>query len=88
MDLYRHSYKMVPLVDSDLMADTFELAWQIRVMDMRASPYDLSAWGLDPIRIETRDGKAEYTRLQHDFSQRAQVLRRRLLEALTPWSTL
>ncbi|WGH92189.1 3-methyladenine DNA glycosylase [Auritidibacter ignavus] len=88
MDLYRHSYKMVPLVDSDLMAETFELAWQIRVMDMRASPYDLSDWGLDPIRIETRDGKAEYTRLQKEFSERAQVLRARLLEVLTPWSTL
>jgi hypothetical protein len=47
---------------------------------MRASPYDLGALGLEPVRVETADGRAEYTRLQREFAQRASVLRQRLLD--------
>lgn len=79
MDCYRWAIKLLPAVDSDLLADCFELAWQIRTMDMQASPYDLAEWGFEPIRIETDEGKAEYSRLQGDFADRANVLRRRLI---------
>jgi hypothetical protein len=64
MDLYKWAYKLGPVLPSELVADCFELSWRIRVMDMRASPYDLSDWGYTPIRIETSTGKAEYTKLQ------------------------
>lgn len=80
MDLYKWAYKLTPAVPSDLVMDCFELAWDIRTMDMQASPYDLGDWGHEPIRIETPEGKAEYVRLQKDFAQRAEVLRARLLE--------
>ena len=50
-------------------------------MDMRASPYDLTALGLEPIPIETSEGKAEYVRLQRIHAERGQVLRERLLAA-------
>ncbi|WP_231123640.1 3-methyladenine DNA glycosylase [Nocardioides sambongensis] len=53
MDLYKHAFRLSPLVSSDLVADCFELAWEIRTMDMRAAPYDLTDLGFDPIRIET-----------------------------------
>lgn len=79
MDLYKWAYKLTPAVPSDLVMDCFELAWDIRSMDMQASPYDLSDWGQDPIRIETPAGKSEYVRLQKDFADRAQELRARLL---------
>ena len=62
MDLYKWAYKLTPAVPSELLMDCFELAWEIRTMDMRASPYDLSGWGHAPIRIETAEGKAEYVR--------------------------
>ena len=84
MDLYRWSSKMLPLVPSDLVLDTFELARDIRTLDMAASPYDLSEVGLDPIQIETAEGKAEYARAQRIFSARSQVLRHRLLDTLRP----
>jgi hypothetical protein len=84
MDLYKWAYKLLPAISSDLVADCFELAWRIRTMDMRASPYDLADWGLEPIRIETPAGRAEYVRHQRGFAQESTVLRRRLLDALPP----
>lgn len=84
MDLYRHCGKLAPVIPADLMADTFELAWDIRAMDMQASPYDLSGIGWEPIRIETAEGKAEYVAAQREFSNRSQVLRARILDVLTP----
>ena len=71
MDLYKHAFRLWPLVGSDLVADCFELAWDVRTVDMRAAPYDLAAWGLEPIRIETPEGKQEYAALQRGFAERA-----------------
>jgi hypothetical protein len=80
MDLYRHAYKLSPLVPSELIADCFELASEIRTLDMRASPYDLADLGYPPVRVETPEGRAEYVRAQRDFADRAAVLRSRLID--------
>jgi hypothetical protein len=82
MDVYKWAYKLLPLVDSDLVMDAFELAWQIREMDMRAAPYDLRAWGYEPIRVETAAGKKQYATMQRDFAARSTQLRQRLLNSL------
>lgn len=82
MDLYKWATKLIPAISADLIADCFELAWDIRVLDMQASPYDLSDWGFDPIAIETPEGKAEYVCAQRDFSDRSQILRRRLIDSI------
>ena len=82
MDLYKWAYKLSPLVASELVADCFALARDIRVLDMRASPYDLAALGYEPVRVETTDGRAEYVTAQRDFAARAAVLRNRLIDAL------
>ncbi len=79
MDLYKWAYKLAPFTPSELMADCFELARAIREVDMRASPYDCTAFGLAPIAIETPEGRADYERRQRDFSERSQPLRARLL---------
>lgn len=88
MDLYKHAYRLAESVGSDLVADAFELAWDIRIADMRAAPYDLTGLVLDPggiewtpIPIETADGKREYVDLQREFSDRAALIRARLIEA-------
>ena len=70
MDLYKHAFRLSPLVCSDLVADCFELARDIRVLDMRASPYDLSDLGYEPVRIETPAGKEEYVAAQRAFAER------------------
>ena len=60
MDLYKHAFRLTPMISSDLVADCFELARDIRELDMRAAPYDLADLGFDPVRIETAEGKATY----------------------------
>lgn len=82
MDLYKWAYKLVPLVPSELVADAFELAAQIRELDMRASPYDLADLGFEPVRIETTEGKREYVEQQRAFAERGSVIRERLLAAV------
>ena len=68
---------------SQMLSDlAFALARDIRQLDMEAAPYDLTAWGVDPVRIETAEGKAEYAQRQRGFSERASVLRERLISAL------
>jgi hypothetical protein len=84
MDLYKWAYKLSPLVASELVADAFALARDIRTMDMRASPYDLAELGYPPIRIETPEGRSEYATSQRAFADRAAPLRARLLAAITP----
>ncbi len=83
MDLYKYAYKLSPLVPSELVADCFELAREIRALDMRASPYDLSELGHPPVRVETPEGRAEYATAQRGFAERAARLRARLLDALS-----
>ena len=80
MDLYKHAFRLSPLVPSELVADCFELAQEIRELDMRASPYDLSAWGYSPVSIETPTGKQEYAAAQRRFAERGAPLRQRLIE--------
>ncbi len=80
MDLYKHAFRLTPLVPSELVADCFELAWDIRELDMRASPYDFSDLGFAPVRIETPAGKQEYVAAQRAFAERGAPLRQRLIE--------
>jgi hypothetical protein len=80
MDVYRWAFKLSPLVPAELVADCFELAREIRVVDMRASPYDLAALGYEPVRVETADGRAEYVHRQRGFAERAGVLRKQLID--------
>ena len=81
MDLYKHAYKFAPWIASSLVADAFELARDARWLDMRAAPYDLSAWNVEPIAIETAPGRAHYAAEQRQIAERAAPLRARLIEA-------
>jgi hypothetical protein len=80
MDLYKWALKLAPATPSELVADCFELAADVRTLDMRASPYDLRDHGYEPVAIETPEGKAAYVAAQRGFAERGAVLRRRLLE--------
>lgn len=80
MDLYKWAYKLSPAIPSDLTADCFDLARDVRELDMRAAPYDLRPLGYEPVMIETPAGKAAYADAQREFLARAQVLRLRLID--------
>ena len=79
MDLYKWAYKLAPLTPSDLVAEAFALAREVRELDMRASPYDLSTLGYSPVRIEEPAGRAEYAAAQRAFSARGTGIRAALL---------
>jgi hypothetical protein len=79
MDLYKWAFKLAPFTPSELVADCFALAREIREIDMRASPYDLRALGYAPIPIETAAGRADYESHQRTFTAHGEPLRLRLL---------
>ena len=83
MDVYKWAYKLIPIVPSELLLDAFTLAKSIRELDMRASPYDLTELGYQPVPIETAAGQAEYVAAQREFARQAQLLRRRLLDTVS-----
>lgn len=83
MDLYRWCGKLSPAAPSSLLFETFKLARDIRIVDMAASAYDVSAWGHEPIKVETAEGRAEYSALQRGFAERAAPLRARLIDVTT-----
>ncbi len=82
MDLYRFAYESLPLVCSELVADCFEFARDSRNLDMRSSPYDLSAWGFTPIAIETPEGRQKHAQMQRSLAERAVPLRTRLVSEI------
>jgi len=82
MDLYKWAFQLRPFVSSELVADSFEVARDLRHLDMRAAPYDLRALGFEPIRIETAQGRAEFAQQQQELTGRAASLRERLLTAV------
>lgn len=79
MDLYKWAFKLAPFTPSELIADCFALARDIREVDMRASPYDLQKLGFAPIAIETPAGRADYEQHQRAFTVRGEPLRARLV---------
>jgi len=82
MDLYKWAMKLIPIVPSEVVLDAFDLARDIRTLDMEASPYDVRDWGYGVVAIETPEGKAEYVRRQRAFAARGNEIRRRLITAI------
>lgn len=79
MDLYKWCYKLGPLVNSELLMDSLELAAAARELDMRASPYDLAEYGFEPVAVEEPAGRADYVRRQGLLTERAAPIRAALL---------
>ena len=93
-DLFKWALKMWPFSSSEVVADALEVAIAARVIDMRASPYDLSSievdqCGLDldfdltPIRVETSSGRAEYREETMKITQKAEPVRSHLIRVAT-----
>ena len=79
MDIYKWCYKLAPFISSTLTADAFALARDVRTLDCEGSPYDLTAWGVTALPIETPTGRSEFARRQRAFAERANALRVRLI---------
>jgi len=79
MDLYKWAFKMYPWISSDTIREAFRLAVRTRVIDMKASPYDLRERGLEPIKIETEEGRREYMQQQKAIYETSQPIRKQLI---------
>jgi len=82
MDLYKWAAKSMPWIGPDLLLEIFRLASELRDLDMRASPYDLSAWNVCPVKIETSQGRREYETEQRRLADHAGVLRSKLIDRI------
>jgi len=82
MDLYKIAMRWVPIFGSLFARKCFRLARDIRTVDMQSAPYDLIELGVQPIKIETAQGRAEFTQRQKMFSERAQKLRGKMIQHL------
>jgi len=83
MDLYKWAFKYYPWISSDTIKDAFMLALEARTIDMQASPYDLSDFGLLPIKVETAAGKKKYADHQMRMYKKSQPIRKKLIEEYT-----
>ncbi len=81
MDLLKMALRLSPWLHADVLAGCAEVAVHARTLDVAASPYDASAWGLAPIAVETAEGRAAYASEQEALMRRAAPVRRRLREA-------
>jgi hypothetical protein len=79
MDLYKHAQRFAPIFGSHLVRTAFELAKDIRTVDMQVAPYDLSDLGVIPIPVETQAGRDQFATHQMQFAQRAQELRLQMI---------
>lgn len=82
MDLYKWAFKSMPWIGSDLLWECFQFATRCRKIDMRASPYDLSALGYEPIRIETEEGRRDYEREQLILMDEGKLIRQKVIATL------
>jgi hypothetical protein len=81
MDLLKVTLKLQPYCDASLLERVLEVALEARALDVAASPYDASSYGVGVIPIETTEGRAEYKRLQIEIMKRSEPVRRDLLDA-------
>ena len=82
MDLYKHAQRLAPIFGSQLVRQAFELAKDIRTVDMQVAPYDLADLGVVPIPVETQDGRDEFAVHQMKFAQRAQEIRTQMIVSI------
>ncbi len=82
MDLYKWAAKALPWISSDLLWQCFHLALKAREIDMRASPYDLTGFGYEPIAVETTKGRTTYEEEQRLLAREARPLRDNLIQQL------
>jgi hypothetical protein len=83
MDLYKWAFKCQQWIPGGLLLDAFALSKDLREIDMRASPYDLTEYGYVPITIETAEGRREYEAVQRSMAERAGLLRQQLIAGLS-----
>jgi hypothetical protein len=81
MDLYKWAFKLYPWISGELIREAFLNAVKARKVDMQASPYDACEFGLEPIKIETEEGRNIYLKKQMEIFESSMPIRRKLISA-------
>jgi hypothetical protein len=81
MDLYKWAFKLYPWISGELIREAFLNAVQARKTDMQASPYDAREFGLEPIKIETEEGRKTYLEKQTEIFESSTPIRHKLISA-------
>lgn len=81
MDLLKIALRLSPFLSSDVLGNALEVSLDARRLDVAASPYDATAYGLDPVPVETSEGRAVYKERQIKLMEQGQTVRKDLLNA-------
>jgi hypothetical protein len=81
MDLLKMALRLQPFIDCQLLVRVLDVALQARRLDVAASPYDASAYGVGVVAVETPEGRALYRKEQSAIMEQAQIVRSDLLHA-------
>ena len=81
MDLLKIALRLQPFCGSELIQHTLATALQARRLDVAASPYDASAYGVGIVPVETAEGRALYRREQIKLMKQAVPVRKEVLRA-------
>ena len=81
MDLIKIGLRLQPFISADLLGDAIEVALRARSLDVAASPYDATYYGVGIVPVETKEGRAEYRDRQRELMRDAEVVRKAMLRA-------
>lgn len=81
MDLLKIGLRLQPFCDSELLIRILQIALDARRLDVAASPYDARDYGVGVVPVETEEGRALYRKMQRELMDRAEPIRRELLDA-------
>jgi hypothetical protein len=80
MDLLQYAMRLQPFIEAELFRDILATCLAARRLDVAASPYDATRYGLIPVPVEKPEGRSLYRKRQIELMERAQPLRQRLLD--------
>ncbi|MFC5281121.1 3-methyladenine DNA glycosylase [Arcanobacterium canis] len=83
MDLLRVCLQFAPLFPSEWAIEAYDVALAARRIDQAASPYDSRSIGVEPIPVETAQGRAQYVAAQREAYTKGSALRKKIADVLT-----
>ena len=81
MDLLKIALRLQPFCNPDLLQRILKLSLDARRLDVAGSPYDATDYGVGVIPVESKEGRALYRNEQQVLMERAEPIRRELLDA-------
>lgn len=81
MDLLKVALKLTPFGDPVLLQRVLEVGLEARKLDVAASPYDATEYGLGVVPVDTSEGRSEYRSRQRELMAQVAPVRRALYHA-------